>query len=541
MKNLLEDVCVSDLVLVEDSADKKHRRIRGRFGMCEEATKNGRRYGRPLMEREILRLNEVAGSDMLYGELDHPADGRTLLQRAAFRIIKLHLKEDGEVIGDAIIMNTPNGQILQAIVESGGKVGVSSRGFGTTKARADGTEDVNDDYKLKSYDVVADPSVRTAIPMIESIEEEARTWELTPDILREEFPALYEAVKGESDEDIVAKAEEMVAGLLKTREDALREEYEARVRRSLVDELPKLREAVEGELRESLTADPDVAGAKSVLAAVFELAQPFYASEDDLARADAVRAVSEDLEAAKARIGLLEAELRRSVHALYVEGEISGHPMAGTVRSIMRNCGAESLDDLKEALKGTLEELADFSQGQETKKQAERDSEMDTLREDNETMRVALEELQGAFDDLERKRGQYATSVRKSAETIDAVERQVEELERENARLKTQAEEATSREKSLDTKNKKLTEAVSMVRGGKRLVQAIEEGADAGTLVIEDGESLEDVRGRVRRGFGAGVSQRDTRPVERLDEDGNDSGDSVFGVSMEEIAKAAGV
>ena len=55
------------------------------------------------------------------------------------------------------LLDTPSGKILQSLVESGVKLGISSRGVGSTKKQGD-YHVVQDDFQLICWDYVSEPS-----------------------------------------------------------------------------------------------------------------------------------------------------------------------------------------------------------------------------------------------------------------------------------------------------------------------------------------------------------------------------------------------
>ena len=59
-------------------------------------------------------------------------------------------------------MDTPNGKIVKNLLESGVRLGVSSRGLGTVKTNKQGVNEVQKDFVLSTIDVVADPSAPDA-------------------------------------------------------------------------------------------------------------------------------------------------------------------------------------------------------------------------------------------------------------------------------------------------------------------------------------------------------------------------------------------
>ena len=65
------------------------------------------------------------------------------------------------VMGKIKVLETPSGQILKALVESGVKTGISSRGMGSVTERM-GKTIVEDDFQLICFDIVSEPSTPNA-------------------------------------------------------------------------------------------------------------------------------------------------------------------------------------------------------------------------------------------------------------------------------------------------------------------------------------------------------------------------------------------
>jgi hypothetical protein len=70
------------------------------------------------------------------------------------------LRDDGQCyIGKAKILETPYGNIVKNFIDSGVRLGVSSRGMGTLAQSKNGINLVQDDFRLATAaDIVADPS-----------------------------------------------------------------------------------------------------------------------------------------------------------------------------------------------------------------------------------------------------------------------------------------------------------------------------------------------------------------------------------------------
>lgn len=138
--------------------------MHGPFMQYETVNKNGRIYPRSVMEKEVNRYtNEIINSSRAYGELNHPQGPQINLDRVCIMIKELNMKDDGKVYGKALVTETPCGQIVKGLLESGANLGVSTRGLGSLKKTDNGIMEVQDDFRLvTAADVVADPSAPNA-------------------------------------------------------------------------------------------------------------------------------------------------------------------------------------------------------------------------------------------------------------------------------------------------------------------------------------------------------------------------------------------
>lgn len=134
-------------------------------GVFQEAgilNQNGRIYPKEILEREVEKFQQMIHENRAYGALDHPESSIIELGNAAVLIKELDW-EGAQVNGKLQVLNTSKGKDLQAILEAGGSVGVSSRAFGSTRRNNEGHEIVNEDLALITWDAVANPSVTKAI------------------------------------------------------------------------------------------------------------------------------------------------------------------------------------------------------------------------------------------------------------------------------------------------------------------------------------------------------------------------------------------
>lgn len=83
------------------------------------------------------------------------------LKNASHIVREAYLK-DGVVYGTIEVLHrTPSGAILKGLIESGVKLGISSRGVGSTKPQGD-HQLVQDDFQLICFDMVSEPSTTQA-------------------------------------------------------------------------------------------------------------------------------------------------------------------------------------------------------------------------------------------------------------------------------------------------------------------------------------------------------------------------------------------
>lgn len=155
---LITEIIEDTHYITERTEDgKKNHYITGRFIVAEEKNKNGRTYPKHVLEKEVARyVREVVNSKRAFGELNHPAGPTINLDRVSHIITELN--QDGNYFnGKAKITSTPMGEIARGLLESGGQLGVSTRGMGSLK-ESNGVMVVQPDFKLSTVDIVSDPS-----------------------------------------------------------------------------------------------------------------------------------------------------------------------------------------------------------------------------------------------------------------------------------------------------------------------------------------------------------------------------------------------
>lgn len=153
-------------VLNEGKSNKGPLRFRTILTTADKKNGNGRVYERKLVEREMTRLLPLAQERRLTGELDHPDSETVSLKNVSHVITDMHMEGD-YLIGEAEVLATPAGQVLKSLLESGVRIGISSRGTGGLEyCMKREAHVVQDNLKMVTWDIVADPSCQDAFPAL---------------------------------------------------------------------------------------------------------------------------------------------------------------------------------------------------------------------------------------------------------------------------------------------------------------------------------------------------------------------------------------
>lgn len=161
MKLITEHLDNSVSYITEEKNGKKNTIIEGIFMQAESKNRNGRIYPRAVMESAVNKyVTEQVSRGRAVGELNHPEGPTINLDKVSHRITELSW-DGNNVMGKALVLDTPMGQIVKGLVEGGVQLGVSSRGMGSLVQR-NGFAMVGEDFILATVDIVQDPSAPEA-------------------------------------------------------------------------------------------------------------------------------------------------------------------------------------------------------------------------------------------------------------------------------------------------------------------------------------------------------------------------------------------
>jgi hypothetical protein len=197
------------------------------------------------------------------------------------------------------VLDTQQGLNMQAILAKGGKVGVSSRGFGSVTANADGVQVVQDDYQLVTFDVVANPADEHAYPKFFAESKE------TGAMSEQDKKAQIEQFRTENPE-IVEALQQVISS-----------EMEEKVAATVKAAIEQLRQEAHDQALTDLRSDPRNASAAARISQIAAIVAPNVLPED-------VRKVVEERDAQVASLSAEAKKLREDLdteRALRVEAE----------------------------------------------------------------------------------------------------------------------------------------------------------------------------------------------------------------------------
>ncbi len=143
----------------DDGKGSKDLFLKGVFVQGGVRNLNGRVYPVREIAKAVEEINQtLRRGDSVLGECDHPEKLTINIDRVSHMIEKMWM--DGNAgYGSMKILPTPHGNIIRTLIESGVKLGVSSRGSGDV----DDSGSVSD-FEIVTVDIVAKPSAPDAYP-----------------------------------------------------------------------------------------------------------------------------------------------------------------------------------------------------------------------------------------------------------------------------------------------------------------------------------------------------------------------------------------
>ena len=143
----------------EDADDKKTLGMEGIFVQAEQRNQNGRVYPLNEIKKAVDEIDQrIRKGETVMGELDHPPELQINLDRVS-HIIEDMWMDGNNGIGKLKLIQTPMGNIAEALLKAGAKLGVSSRGSGNVDDSG-----IVEGFECVTVDIVAQPSAPEAYP-----------------------------------------------------------------------------------------------------------------------------------------------------------------------------------------------------------------------------------------------------------------------------------------------------------------------------------------------------------------------------------------
>lgn len=144
---------------LNDAGKTRDLYMRGIFVQGGVKNHNQRVYPVSEIRNAVAQVNEcLQRGESVLGEADHPEELNINIDRVSHMITEMYM--DGpNGMGKLKILPTPMGSIVRTLLESGAKLGVSSRGSGNVNENGDVS-----DFEIVTVDIVARPSAPEAYP-----------------------------------------------------------------------------------------------------------------------------------------------------------------------------------------------------------------------------------------------------------------------------------------------------------------------------------------------------------------------------------------
>lgn len=593
---LVETFETPNFMLLEGREPGRRLVVEGTVGWCDRETSNGRIYTRPVMEREITKLQERITARSLFASVDHPPDGKGKIRDTGAICVGLRVEADGRVVGRyEVVEGTGAGSDLAAVIRAGGNPGMSSRGVGSTEINMEGKQVVKEDFRLYGYDFVVDPACGVAYPKVvaESVDPTA----ITPAQLRAQFPAAVGQIEEHAriqaqavlDEDYRQRLADNTSDV----RDGLATELRAQLRKEMTDDfavrlvrvLQQQRVQVEEVVRSELLADPTVAGAKKTLEDIANLLQPYspagrrlfvddrteqpntgtlvgaqVAQSDEIAQLK--RRLAEAEESAQAVLAEKEAEIARArdlqeralgkarefAHKLFVERALMGRDDADSVRQMIGDPTAyKTIEDLQSGVAVAIEAAESA--------QAEADDRANAVVQvERHKADIARQRIEAADETVAAVRERAADKLQEMSSRFESV------LRERDAALEAALQEVSRLRSSLQESSSRATMAQMMAFADRRSIghprrADIMAAVQSGRVVTEDqvnqlaaewdiqAEEPGGVAERIRRSMSHGreAPTEHERVRMELTESAGQAAVNGLGASMEEIRQLAGI
>jgi hypothetical protein len=246
----LQETIEQTLTVTESKGDGSARKVKAIGITADVVNANGRRYPRKVLAEAVARLNghlhesNGQGNLIATGEAEHPSDKgqRVNILETVVKWQAASLDAPGRVLLEGVILPTAKGRDVQVLVEAGVPIGVSMRGYGSSRTVQESGESVQEvtELTIKGFDLVAQPSDPNGA-ITEAAQVEANKLQENKTVNEEEKKALEEMQRKLQAE--LEESKKALADQAKQLEEAQKAQAELQER--------KAREAVDAAITEA--------------------------------------------------------------------------------------------------------------------------------------------------------------------------------------------------------------------------------------------------------------------------------------------------
>lgn len=176
-KHRLTEVKIQKPVILESEmtdSPNKQKTFKLPLIECDVEGLNKRIYPRNEIERQLQEIEYKVKNKQLLGELDHPVgderSGLVYIKEQSHVIEEINTDQNGTVTGKFRIIDSPNGRILNSVLESDVQIGQSLRQQGDLQPNGRGQFLVSD-LSIITWDIVQNPSYEITFFNKESLKE----------------------------------------------------------------------------------------------------------------------------------------------------------------------------------------------------------------------------------------------------------------------------------------------------------------------------------------------------------------------------------
>lgn len=154
--------------ITESNAPAGRMFLVGIIQRADQKNQNGRIYPKKVLEKALDDYKKKIKASRAAGEANHPSNSIDVDLLKISHILREVWWEGDDLYGRLQITTNTVGKDIQALIDDGLTLGISSRGYGSVSKKEKDIV-VNEDFELVCFDLVHDPSTTGAFMLKEGI------------------------------------------------------------------------------------------------------------------------------------------------------------------------------------------------------------------------------------------------------------------------------------------------------------------------------------------------------------------------------------